>query len=213
MENKSGNYFGALVDTAEIADNAVTLAKIEQGGTAGQVLQSNGAGVNPSWVNSGDTVYLGSTTLGADATVISVAGLTTTTYKTIMLVVGTEKGDDDGTARVIYLRLNNDSTAAHYNNNSFKNCVAEASPANTYFYLGEHKNTYSPLTVQKILFITNTATSEKFVSGMGADEQNAAWLYNGQWKNSANTISQVDLTSVTAKFNAGSYVKVYGLRG
>lgn len=39
------------ITTAEIADNAVTLAKMARSGTAGQVLTSGGAGADPTYAN------------------------------------------------------------------------------------------------------------------------------------------------------------------
>lgn len=42
----------AVVDTASIADNAVTPAKMSQSGTVGQVMTSGGAGVDPAYATA-----------------------------------------------------------------------------------------------------------------------------------------------------------------
>jgi len=53
MENRSGNYFGTSIDTNEITNGAVTLAKLDTTGIAGKALIANGVGNPPIWSNIG----------------------------------------------------------------------------------------------------------------------------------------------------------------
>jgi len=102
MDNKAGNYFGENIGTGEIADDAVTLAKLENGtqgdvlyygaagapsrlsaGSLGQILKSGGAGANPSWTNGGGILFLG--TLAGNSTSTTESELATTTISAATL--------------------------------------------------------------------------------------------------------------------------------
>ena len=99
------NQLGTTIQTAEVDDDAITLAKMAAGtagnlisysaagdpaavvtGTAAQVLTSNGAGAAPTFqAASSGLTFLGKTTLGAAATSISVSAFTTTAYDSFLI--------------------------------------------------------------------------------------------------------------------------------
>lgn len=103
--SSAGSVFGGTIGSAEIDDDAVTLAKLENGtqgdilyygaagaptrlaaGTAGQVLLTGGAAANPSWGTAGSFTLISQQVIAGAAAVFNFTSLTTSAYKLLLLV-------------------------------------------------------------------------------------------------------------------------------
>lgn len=157
---------------------------------------------------SGTPVLLDETTLGAPALLISVAGLTTTDYDRLVIVLASEKVGDAGNNRKLEMRFNNDGGANYDWQFLNENAALTSAVADVTADIGFVRNT--TMTIAKIE-VTNLAASEK----TGITKVMETNLSTGgiQWNNTAAKINRVDIWQGGGiNFAAGSKLSVYGIR-
>lgn len=226
VENVAGNYFGSDIGTTEIADNAVTLAKLEDGtqgdilyyaaagaptrlgaGTAGQFLKTNGAAANPSWAAGGGFVYLGGTSVGAGgANSVSVDSLSTASYSHLMVVLAAGGATGVGDVTLV---INDDTAEGHYywqHLNQEGAGIAGTSDASAELIkIGE----YSAGTCIVVAHISNIAAFNKGVVAQQQSNVPSSSTATGTWLNAANTITKI--TIGCDGMDEGSKLMIYGI--
>lgn len=228
MADYSTNFFGASIDNSEITDGAVSGSKIAMGsdargdilyrnatqytrlaaGSTGQFLQTQGAAADPQWATIPMTL-LGSTTLGAGATSISVSiTAPPASYKFLKILIyisGAANNTD-----FIVVRLNADS-GANYIRQFADDWVNSTQNNDTGFMIRENSGTAASPQVTDLTLANPTGAIKPLIGSMSSWSQEFGAI-GGYWNNTA------DITSVAVaikgggfNLNAGSYVAVYGM--
>ena len=212
MTDYSTNFFGASIDTAEITDGAVTLAKLDRTGITQLVLTAQGAGNTPVWSSAGSMVKIGTQSLALAGTTFSFTSIPAGYSKFIANIVATK---DSSAPTSIILRLNNDSTGGNYFN-QFVGCTTA-----TITTLGIYGNydllagivtmSNAAATTHINLEIFNSPTGYRksiFVQCCGNDATSITSC--GSWFNTTDTINRIDVIA-DQNFKVGSTMTLWGV--
>lgn len=229
MTDYQTNFFGSSIDTGEVTAKAITLAKMADGtaggvivynasgvatdlgaGSLNQVVTSQGAGAAPIWQTMGQMTLLGTTTLGAGATSVTVSGLTTTGYPWI--VIECEIVSIAG-AGAIAIRLNSDSGNNYSNNTRVINSTTTWSAQTTTPYSAVGNATVaSGNNIFLECKISNSSSRMKVFNGLMTESvAGGLALLGGRWNNNATitAVTVIDLNS--NNMSTGTTLKVYGI--
>lgn len=158
---------------------------------------------------------LGTTTLAANATTISIAGLVTTSYKTIMVILRTITAPAGAGAATISARINADAGA----NYSYQLATCEGAGAGASTASGQ---TSCRLAVYRtdlkaIIFIDNIATLRKRIvwesPNITADLGIMAGVSGfADWNNTTDTLTGFSASSSDANgLLIGTHMEIYGI--
>lgn len=213
------------VATANLQDDAVTLAKIAAGtqggivyfgaagaptelaaGTAGYVLTSGGAGADPSWTNAGVLTKIAETTLTGTSAAVEFASIATG-YKTFMIKVA---GNSASAGPSIYIMFNDDAGANQYKTEQAEISGAAIGCASSSMTQGVIADFTQSVAFQIFVDIGNfTAAAGQYKTwvshGGGSTKGN---ICSGYWNNTANEISKITIQGPT--FAIGSRFTLFG---
>lgn len=212
--NQLAAVINGNIETANLADSAVTTGKLADGSVTGdKVADDTLDGSNIDWTATGTDggiwwEELGRTTLNTTADVITVSSLPARKYLLIKAMV-----INSGSINAA-LQFNND-TAANYAYRQEENGSADATAAsaNDVRLLNAASQPY-----MVELSVTNVLAQEKIIRG-GAVTSGGSGAGNvpgrrdtvGKWANTAAQITRVDLSNTgTGDFASGSQVVVLG---
>ena len=205
-------------------NNGSAIARLAPG-SASQVLQSGGAGANPSWGTvSSDYVKLGHSELGSSANSITMSNMFSTTYDvyhvyfsflmdtTTQAYMELEKSSDSSFQNSNYYfnssmstRNNSSNSVASQGDWSYGNFRAHENQANsTVNFASWHLQLIKPMD-------TSTETRWHFHLSM-YDGSYSRELVGGAWNGNAEAHSGLKFTTTSGNFRASSSVSVYGLK-
>ena len=197
-------------------------------GTAGQVLQTGGAGANVSWGTvSSDYVKITEGTFSSSADNLVIDGFTNSTYKTYVLrgqCVST--GNDGNTVRLRFRDGSSDlqneySRMGNYNGvNTSNNVTGSFNNVGTYsadhFPFIHSGGTASDVSTFELTFndLTNT-TYYKTILARGTSRDGSQWVFwdlAGYYRYNSNAVTGLKLyTGSGSNFTSGNY-QLYGIK-
>lgn len=189
-------------------------------GTAGQVLQTGGAGANPSWAASGAgaLTFVGRTTVaGAAASTITVGSLDLDTDGRYLVIYNVR--NNTNTAANISLFYNADTTATNYNRQSLTADGATVSSGRVNNgqvggMSGNAASTGSGDSIGELLILKNQSGRPMAMShhGRSGVSHVLVQMWTHQWNTAGTNVTGITLSSdVANSFAIGSVLEVWKL--
>lgn len=210
------------ISEVKLAAEACSAAKMKKEGTATHVLTSNGAGAVPSYqvipaAATGDLAKIEVLTLGGDATSLTSAAITASTYSGFVVyyrILNAGAGISG-----VGLRINADTGANQYLCNTMdraSSTIAAADRSLTYFEIQGSANPSASDTLTGVIHITNLASGYRAIEHAGSVQATTpsmrqAVSSNGFWK-STTEISTIGLCCATGNMAAGTTFTIWGLK-
>lgn len=184
--------------TGEVMVNNVTddIAGLGSQGTSGQFLQSQGAGVNPTWGNS-SLVFVSNTAISSTTTSGNIAISQDEAYIVLVEVIATDNAD-----AALTLQFNADSGSKYAN-------VGEARTSSTSVSLASIGRNSDPASAFLVFYFNTTQTDQMVVTGQGTYIDTGNLIQRaeitGWWDNSDTVTTFVVLSSANVTGNVILY--------
>lgn len=159
----------------------------------------------PTVADVGGWVEVGRTTLGAPNTTINVTGLPNKRY---YMIIDNVTSSDGSVFSISPFRFNGDIFTTNYNTRLVLNGASEFnSSGSSSFLFGSGFNRFFDL-----IFISSLSTSEKLIVGRSMNSPASVFRsdFSAKYTDTANPISQVNVTNSSTTFTTGSEVIVLG---
>jgi|TARA_B100000073_G_scaffold91201_1_gene72029 hypothetical protein len=197
-------------------------------GTAGHVLQTGGAGANPSWTAvSSDYVKITDGTFSTSADNLVLDGFTSSTYKTYVLRGNcANTGNDGNTLRLRFRNGSTDLNSEYLRAGSYAGINTSNSTTGGFNNVGSYNQDHFPFvhsggtssdvsTFELTLNDLTSTTYYKTILARGISRDGSQWVFwslGGMYRHTSNAVTGLKIYSGSgSNFTSGNY-QLYGIK-